>query len=64
MRKWDGNSTSELQAWERELQKKTIIREGPSRKMVAPVSTEQFSRQRKWSNFMTEADNEPSGSHT
>ncbi|KAK4821934.1 hypothetical protein QYF61_004938 [Mycteria americana] len=45
MRKWDGKSTSTLEARARELQGKTITKGGSSRKIAAPVSSEQFLRQ-------------------
>ena len=58
MKKWDGKPTSALQTQACELQ------ESPSRKMAAPISRRQFSRQRRWSDLISEDDNEPSNSHT
>ncbi|KAK4824753.1 hypothetical protein QYF61_018225 [Mycteria americana] len=45
MRKWGGKSTSTLEARVRELQGETITQGGSSRKIAAPVSSEQFPRQ-------------------
>ncbi|KAK4823308.1 hypothetical protein QYF61_000521 [Mycteria americana] len=45
MRKWDGKSTSTLEARVRELQGKTIMQGGSSRKIAAPVSSGQFPTQ-------------------
>ncbi|KAK4822055.1 hypothetical protein QYF61_008864 [Mycteria americana] len=42
MRKWDGKSTSTLEARVCELQGKTITKGSSSRKIAAPVSSEQF----------------------
>ncbi|KAK4806216.1 hypothetical protein QYF61_001139 [Mycteria americana] len=47
MRKWDGKPTSTLEARIHELQGKTITKGGSSRKIAAPVSSEQFPRQSK-----------------
>ena len=46
MRKWDGKPTLTLEAWVCELQGKTITQGGLYRKAAAPVSSEQFPRQR------------------
>ena len=51
MRKWDGKSTSTLEAQVRELQGKTITKGGSSRKIAAPVSSEQFPRQSRRADF-------------
>lgn len=64
MRKWDRKPTLALQAQVHELQGTTVTREGPSWKMAAPVSSRQFSGQRKWFDQISEVDNEPFGSHT
>jgi len=69
VRKWDEKPTSALQAGVHGvqgyiLQGKTITRKGPSRKMVASVSSRQFCRQRRWSNLIFEVDNEHASSHT
>ena len=45
MRKWDGKSTSTLEARVRELQGKTITKGGSSRKIAASGSSGQFPRQ-------------------
>ncbi|KAK4816511.1 hypothetical protein QYF61_017611 [Mycteria americana] len=45
MKKWDGKSTSTLEARVRELQGKTITQGGSSRKIAVPVSSGQFPRQ-------------------
>jgi len=45
MRRWDGKSTSVLEAQMRELQGKTITKGDSSRKNAAPVSNGQLSRQ-------------------
>ena len=46
MRKWDGKSTSTLEAQVRELQGKTIEKKGFSEKLAAPISSGQSSRHR------------------
>ena len=45
MRKWDGKPTSTLEARVCELQGKTTTKGGSPRRVMAPVSSEQFPRQ-------------------
>ncbi|KAM6104279.1 uncharacterized protein LJ206_019086 isoform 2-T2 [Theristicus caerulescens] len=54
MRKWDGKSTSTLEARVCELQGKTITKGGSSRKIDAPVSSKQFPRQSRRADFASD----------
>ena len=45
MRKWDGKSTSSLEARIHEVQGKTFIKSGSSEKIAVPISSGQSSKQ-------------------
>ncbi|KAM6101009.1 uncharacterized protein LJ206_009010 [Theristicus caerulescens] len=63
MRKWDGKSTSTLEARVRELQGKTTTKAGSPRKIAAPVSSEQFPRQSRRDDFVSDLNKEIFDSH-
>lgn len=55
MKKWDGKSTSTLEAWACELQGKTITNVDSSGKIAAPVSSRQFPRHSGMANLTSDS---------
>ena len=63
MRMWDGKSTSTLEARVCELQGKTNTKGGSSRKIAAPVPSEQFPRQSRRADFTSDLNKGTFDSH-
>ena len=63
MRKWDGEPTSALAAWVRELWKDTATRKGVPRRIAAPVSVGQSPRGSRRYSITPDPDKETSASH-
>lgn len=64
MRKWDGKLTWSLEVWICELRGKAITKESSSWKMTTSVSSGQFFKQSRWSDLISEFDNQPCGLHS